>query len=138
MTIIRIISLAIFIITCLVIYHNVNSFEIKTRIGIIVIAMIVMYIITSIICQINLKEIKIQNENAINSTLDVIKMIFTPINAMIVASPIGNLLGKLKENTITIDKARRKTIILILAIVIVFIFETNYIRDFITNLLRLV
>lgn len=135
MTIIIIIALAIFVIASTTIYHNTNSFQPRQRIIAIVISMVIMYLVTSLICIIKSKGITVQNKNAINDTLNVVKMIFTPINAMIVVAPLGNLLGKIKDKAIESDKVNKRLTIIIILIIIIFIFEINYIESFITYLL---
>lgn len=94
-----------------------------------------MYAITSIICAIDVSGIDVPNEQALDDTISVIKMIFTPINAMIALASIGNTIGKVKDQEITTDKAGKRLIIILIAIVIIFIFETNYIKNFITGVL---
>lgn len=135
MTIIKIIAFIILCISCVTIYHNTNSYEPKNRIIYIIIGMVIMYGITSIMCAMKSNGIKVDNADAINDTLGVIKMIFTPINAMILLAPIGNILGKAKDETITTDSAGKRLAILLAVFVIIIIFETNYIGSFITNLL---
>jgi len=135
MIIIKIIALIIFIMSCVVIYHNTNSFEPKVRILYIVIGMIIMYIITTIICKIDTNGIEVKSEKALNETLSVIKMLFTPINTMIVFSSIGNVFGKVKDGLIETDRAGKRLLIILIAIIIIFIFETNYIKDFISGVL---
>ena len=97
MTIIKIVSFIVLVIACAVIYHNTNAYEPKKRIIYIIVGMIVMYGVTCFICGIKSGDIAVHNQEAINETLNVIKMIFTPINAMIILAPIGNIFGKAKE-----------------------------------------
>ena len=135
MTVIKIIGFIIFCISCVTIYHNTNSFEPKKRILYIIIGMVIMYGIVSMICAIKSNVIKTDNVNAINDTFDVIKMIFTPINALILLAPLGNTFGKAYDKTIEADSAGKRIIALLIIFVIIIIFETNYIGDFISNLL---
>ena len=135
MIIIKLIALIIFIISCVTIYHNTNSFEPKKRILYIVIGMAIMFGITSIICVLKSSGIKTNNTAAINDTLGVIKMIFTPINALIFLAPLGNIIGKAKDNVITTNIAGKGILILLVIFAIIIIFETSYIGSFISNLL---
>lgn len=135
MIVIRLIALIIFVISCVTIYHNTNSFGTNKRILYIVIGMLVMFGITSIICAIKSSGIKVNNQDAINDTLGVIKMIFTPINALIFLAPLGNIVGKAKDKIITTESAGKRILILLIVFVIIVIFEANYIGSFITNLL---
>ena len=134
MTIIKLIALIIFIISCITIYHNTNSFEPKKRIIYIAIGMVVMYGLTSVLCALKSNGIEINNTEA-NNTFTVIKMIFTPINAIIFLAPLGNIVGKAYDKTITTESAGKRLLVLLIIFVIIIIFETNYIGNFITNLL---
>lgn len=96
-----------------------------------------MYILTSIICMVKSRGVTVQNADAMKEILNVLKMIFTPINAIIILAPLGNLFGKVKDKVIDTEKAKKRLIILLIAFIVILIFETNYIGDFITNLLRL-
>jgi len=135
MTVIKIIALIILCVSCVTIYHNTNSFEPKKRIIYIIIGMVIMYGLTCILCALNSNGIKTNNTDAINATLSVIKMIFTPINALILLAPLGNIFGKAYEKIITTYSAGRRIAVLLIIFVIIIIFETNYIGSFITNLL---
>ena len=135
MIIIKLIALIVFIISCVTIYHNTNSFEPKKRILYIVIGMAIMFGITSIICVLKSSGIKTNNTAAINDTLGVIKMIFTPINALIFLAPLGNIIGKAKDNVITTNIAGKGILVLLVIFAIIIIFETSYIGSFISNLL---
>ncbi len=94
-----------------------------------------MYAITSIICAIDTTGIEVKSEQALKDTLSVVKWIFTPINALVALSSLGNTFGKVKDKVITTDKARKRLIIIGIVLIILFIFETSYIKSFISGLL---
>lgn len=94
-----------------------------------------MYGVTSVICAMDTKGINVTNGQALNDTVNVIKWIFTPINAMIVSASIGRTLGKAKEKEIDTDKLGKRLIIIFIAIIVVIVFEKNYIKNFITGVL---
>jgi len=98
--------------------------------------MLIMYFITSIICAVDLKGINV-NEKAIDETIGVVKMIFTPLNAMIALASIGNTFGKVKDKVLDTDKAGKRLIIILIAFIVILVFETNYIRHFINGTLSL-
>lgn len=93
-----------------------------------------MYIITSVICSLNAKGINV-NENALNDVESVIRMIFTPINSLIVLSLLGNTFGKVKDNVISTEKAGKRLIIIAVAFIVILIFESSYMGGFIRGLL---
>lgn len=135
MTLIKVISFIIFVISCVAIYHNTNSYEPKKRILYIVVGMLVMYGITSIICSIDIKGVEVQNVQALEDTLNVMKWIFTPINALVALTSLGNTFGKVKDQEITTEKAQKRLIIIAVVLILLFAFETGYIKDFITGVL---
>lgn len=135
MTVIKAIAFAIFIVACIAIYHNTNSYEPKKRILFIVVGMALMYGITSLMCTTNINGVQVKNGQALEDTVSVMKWIFTPINALIALCSIGNTLGKAKDQEITPDKAGKRLMIIGIALIIIFIFESNYIRNFITGVL---
>ena len=135
MTVIRIIAFVIFVISCVTIYHNTNSFEPIKRIIYIALGMVLMYLITTVICNIKISGITVENDEALKETVNVMKIIFIPINAMIGLSPIGNISGKLRDKVIELDKAKRRLIIILIIFILMLIFEANYIGNFITDLL---
>ncbi len=135
MTIIKIIAFVIFVISCVTIYHNTNAFEPIKRIIYILVGMAVMYVITTVICSVKTSGMIVENEAALKETVNVMKIIFIPINAMIGLSAIGNVLGKLKDKVIDIGKAKKRLIIILIVFIAILIFEANYIGNFITDLL---
>lgn len=135
MVIIKIIAVIIFAISCIAIYHNTNSFEPKARIVYILIGMILMFGMTSIICGAKSNEIKVTNQEAIDDTLGVVKMFFTPINSLIFLAPLGNVIGKVKDEIISKDSACKILIAMFVIIIILLIAEINYIGGFIAYLL---
>ena len=88
MTVITIVAIIIFAIACITIYHNTNSFEPTQRVIYIVVGMAVMYLLTTILCSIKQGVIRVDNQQAINETLNVVKMIFTPINGIIILASL--------------------------------------------------
>lgn len=94
-----------------------------------------MYILTSIICNIDAREIVVKNEMALNDTLTVMKLIFTPINSMVLLATLGNVFGKVKDRVYDTEKAGKRVVIILIIFVILLIFEKGYIGDFIRNLL---
>ena len=108
MTVIIIIALIILVISCITIYHNTNSFEPKQRCMYIVIGMLVMYLITTIICSIKSSGIKVENPKAISETLNVIKMIFTPINGMVILGTLRKSIWKSKRSGNKFRNSRKK------------------------------
>lgn len=134
MGLIKFVAFVIFAVACVTIYHNTNSFEPKQRVIFIAVGMLVMYFITSIICAIDAKGITVNSNGLVEDAMGLMKMIFTPINAMIMLSSLGNTFGKVKDKVIDTDRAGKRLVIILIAFVIVLIFETNYIGRFIEGI----
>ena len=94
-----------------------------------------MYFLTSFICYTKTIGLEVKSEEALKDTVGIMKMIFTPINAMIIVSAIGNVFGKAKDQIISTDKAGKRLIIVIVAFILILVYESNYIGRFITELL---
>lgn len=52
------------------------------------------------------KGIHIKSEEALNDTVTVMKLIFTPVNALIILSVLGNVFGKMKDGAIRRRQSR--------------------------------
>ena len=48
----------------------------------------------------------------------------------------GNLFSKVKDNTIDTKKASKRFMILLIVLILIIVFETNYIGEFITTILN--
>lgn len=135
LTVIKGVALIIFAIAVAVIYHNTNSYEPTKRIGYIIGGSIVVYVVTAIVCSLSVSGMQVKSEPALKDTLSVMKMIFTPINAMIVLATLGNVFGKLKDKAIEIDKAGKRIVIMLVVFIIVLVVESNYVGGFVHSLL---
>ncbi len=96
-----------------------------------------MYFITSIICSIQSSGLETENQEALKQTVNVIKLIFTPTNAIMFLTVLGNTFGKLKDKVIEEDKAKKRLLFILIAFVVILIFESSYIKNFITGVLRI-
>ena len=94
-----------------------------------------MYGIVCILCALKSDLIRTDNENAIKDTLNIIKMFITPINAIIILTPIGNIVGKVYDEVITTKVATRRIAIFLVIFILALLFEASYIGSFINNLL---
>jgi len=100
MTVVGLISFVIFAIACVTIYHNTNSYEPSKRIIYIIIGTVIIYVVTAMICGMDAKGVDTRSEEALNDTVTVMELIFTPVNALIILSLLGNTFGKIKDQVI--------------------------------------
>ena len=135
LTVIKGVALVIFAVAVAVIYHNTNSYEPTKRIIYIIGGTIAVYIVTTIVCVLSVSGMQVKSEPALEDTLSVMKMIFTPINAMIVLATLGNIFGKLKDKAIETDKAGKRILIMVIVLIIVLVIESNYVGGFVHDIL---
>ena len=135
LTVIKAIALIIFAVAVAVIYHNTNAYEPTKRIIYIIGGTIAVYIVTSIIFTLTVNGMNVKSEAALEDTLSVMKMMFTPINSMIVLATLGNVFGKLKDKAMETDKAGKVILIMMIILIVVLVVESNYVGGFVHSLL---
>ncbi len=105
MLLILTISIIIYVIAGVMIYHNMYNYDKFSQIKLITIGFIVTLIVTVIICFISTSGM-VANSKHISVARNTAILIFAPINAIISLPYIYNSLNKYKDKRI--DKARVK------------------------------
>ncbi len=136
MPIIFIISFIIYVIAGFMIYHNMYNFDKSKKIKTIIIGFIITLILTIIICCISSNNIDIENTQYVSIIRNTSILLFSPINSIIFIPYICNLLNKYKDNRIDEQQLKKRLIILCIILILIVIFELNYIKDFQIGLLR--
>ena len=135
MPLIFIISLVIYVIAGFVIYHNMYNFDKKEKIKMIILGFIVTLIMTTIICFISSNNINTENTQYISIIRNTSILLFSPINSIIFIPYIGNLLNKYKDNRLDEEQIKKRLIILAIILILIVIFELDYIKAFQVGLL---
>lgn len=135
MLIIFIISIIIYTIAGVMINHNLYNYDKAYKIKYIIIGFIITFIITVILCFISTNGI-IANENYITIVRNTSILLFSPINAIISLPYIGNLLNKYEDKRINEKKLKKKLLLFGIILIIIFIFEVAYIKDFELGLIK--
>lgn len=135
MELIILISVIIYIIGILVVYHNVPAFEKDKKFKFIAIGVAITIILTMIICAFTTSAIKGYQKELIDITRNTAILIFSPINLVLLIPYLGNSLSKYKEEKIKEDTLKKRFIITLIILVVIFIFELNYIKSFQIGLL---
>ena len=125
------------IITVIIVYftligwtwQSLGSVEKNKKIAYIVIGLIVLYILTLIIFQTTKNGINYQNKQIQNSIQNILVIIFTGINGIIVMPQIAKILDKINEDEIQQNELKKRIIILLIIFVICIIFECGYMKD---------
>ena len=135
MPLIFIISLVIYVIAGFVIYHNMYNFVKSEKIKMIILGFIVTLIMTTIICFISSNNINTENTQYISIIRNTSILLFSPINSIIFIPYIGNLLNKYKDNRLDEEQIKKSLIILAIILILIVIFELDYIKAFQVGLL---
>ena len=138
MPLIFIISLVIYVIAGFVIYHNMYNFDKSEKIKMIILGFIVTLIMTTIICFISSNNINTENTQYISIIRNTSILLFSPINSIIFIPYIGNLLNKYKDNRLDEEQIKKRLIILAIILILIVIFELDYIKAFQVGLLCIV
>lgn len=130
------ISIVIYVIAGIMIYHNAYNLEQNKKIILIICGFIINFIITVIIANMGMSGINTYN---LNYSL-IIKitpiLIFAPINAIISTPYIANILNKYKVKRLNSSQLKTRIIILIIILILIAIFEISYIKEFEIGILQ--
>ena len=66
---------------------------------------------------------------------NIIVLVFTGLNGILILPYLGRLLDKINEDELTKKQFKKRIAILVVAIIVVFIFESNYLRGTQTGIL---
>ena len=125
------------IITTIIIYflliawtwQSLGTIEKNKKIMYTVIGLITIYIITLIIFQITKNGINYQNAQIQGNIRNVIVLIFTGINGIIIMPQVGRILEKINDNQMKQNELKKKILILIAIFIICIIFEIGYMKN---------
>ncbi len=129
MLLISIISIIIYIVAGVMIYYNLYNYDKSSKIKLMIIGFIITFIATVIICFISANGIS-ASANYVSIARNTSILIFAPINAIISLPYICNVLNKYKDRRINETQLKRKILIFSIILILIFIFEMAYIKDF--------
>lgn len=131
-----IISIIIYTIGIVIIYHNTYNLEKIEKIKFTLISAIIIFIITIIICNISTKNIQVENEEYLKITKTTAILILSPINLIILVPYLAAGINKHKEKKLSPQILTKRIIITIILTILIAIFEIGYIENFQIGLLQ--
>lgn len=135
MLLIYLISIIIYIVAGVMVYHNLYNYDKPRKIKLMVIGFIVTFIVTVMICVISASGIN-ANKNYISIARNTSMLVFAPINSIIALPYICNVLNKYKDKRINEQQLKMKILIFSIVLIFVLIFEISYIKDFEMGLIK--
>ena len=138
MTIIYLVVIGILIVLFFWTKNNIKSIEdTNFAIKMVIIVTIGVLIATLIIFGISKIGINYPNKQIYNEVKKVALMLFIPVNSLICLPQITKIFGDMEDKEVSAIKIKRKIIFLGILIIITFIFEINYLKDFQNGIIEL-
>lgn len=129
MTLIILMTIAIYILLFVWTWHSLGFMEKPKKVGIILVETLVMYVITLIVFQIAKGGITYEKIEIQKSVQNVLVSIFSAINGMIVMPQIGKILDKINEDEMKKEEVKKKVVILLMVFILCLVFEAGYMKD---------
>ena len=129
MVFIIVIAISVYFVLTAWTWQSLGFIEKSKKITFIIIGIIIMYLITQIIFQVSKGGITYGNEEMQSTVRNILVIIFTGINGIIVMPQIAKLLDKVNEEQIEKEQLTKRIGILFIVFVICLIFESGYMKD---------
>ncbi|MBR3254725.1 MAG: hypothetical protein IKF97_00635 [Clostridia bacterium] len=121
--------IAIFLILISWTWHNLGNIDKTKKVITIIASLIIMYVITLIIFNISKINVDYKSEEEMIAVRNVLVLLFTFINGLIVMPSFGKIINRVKEKEITKEQASKKFLITLAIFIIVLFFECGYLKD---------
>ena len=137
MAIIILVSIIIFVILITWCWHNLGKIEKGKKIVYIILGLILIYVITSIVFGISKNNIEYPNVDIKNTIANMLILIFTGLNGLIVMPYIARQIDRINEKEINKQNFTKKIIIFAIIFLICLIFECGYLADTQKGIIRI-
>lgn len=128
MPVIIIIILAIFCVLIIGTWHYLGNIDKTKKIVFIVIGIFVSYLITMLLFSISKSGITYPSNEIEQMVQNMIVIVFTGLNGILMLPYLGRLWDKMSEEEITKQQFQKRICILLIIAIIVFILESNYLN----------
>ena len=120
--------IAMFLILISWTWHNMGEIQKKNKIITIIISLIIVYFITLIVFNISKNGIRYESEESMNSVRNIIVLVFTIINGLIIIPPFTKAFGRINNKEINKEQAKKHFIFLIVVFSVIIFMECNYLK----------
>lgn len=110
-------------------WHNLGNIDNSKKVMIIIISLIILFIITFIMFNISKQDISYNSEQEMQDVRNVLVILFTLINALIIMPIISKTISKMREKEITEEQLKKRFIVILVVFVIILIFECGYMKN---------
>ena len=137
MPVIIIITLAIFCVLIIGTWHYLGNIDKTKKIVFIVIGSFVSYLITMLLFSISKSGITYPSDEIEQMVQNMIVIVFTGLNGILMLPYLGRLWDKMSEEEITKQQFQKRICILLIIAIIVFILESNYLNGVQSGILEI-
>ena len=137
MPVIIIIMLAIFCVLIIGTWHYLGNIEKTRKIVFIIIGIFASYLITMLLFSISKSGITYPSDEIEQMVQNMIVIVFTGLNGILMLPYLGRLWDKMSEEEITKQQFQKRICILLIIAIIVFILESNYLNGVQSGILEI-
>ena len=128
MPVIIIIMLAIFCVLIIGTWHYLGNIDKTKKIVFIILGIFISYLITMLLFSISKSGITYPSDEIEQMVQNMIVIVFTGLNGILMLPYLGRLWDKMSEEEITKQQFQKRVCILLIIAIIVFILESNYLN----------
>lgn len=129
--------IAIFLILVSWTWHNLGSIDKTKKVITIVVSLIVMLIITFVVFNISKSNVDYKTEEEIAPVRNVLVILFTFINGLIIMPSFAKTIGKMNDKEITKEQASKRFIIALVVFIVILFIECGYLKDIQNGILNI-
>ena len=129
--------IAIFLILISWTWHNLGNIDKTKKILTIVISLILIFIVTFIVFNISKEGVQYESQQQMGDVQNVLVVLFTFINGLLIIPAIAKTLNKIFENEIDKNKAQQRFITIFVIFIIIMIFECGYMKNIQQDILKI-
>ena len=137
MPVIIIIMLAIFCVLIIGTWHYLGNIDKTRKIVFIIIGIFASYLITMLLFSISKSGITYPSDEIEQMVQNMIVIVFTGLNGILMLPYLGRLWDKMSEEEITKQQFQKRICILLIIAIIVFILESNYLNGVQSGILEI-
>lgn len=136
MALIIIVSIILYAVASVTIYHGLYHYEKKQKIVITLAGCILLLVVTIIACFISSSNLPVENKEYVAIARNTSILLLAPIYCLIILPVLAKTLNRYKAREIQDKQMRRRMLILLGLTIIIFILGISYARGFQLGLLN--
>ncbi len=129
MPIIVITIIMMYIILIIWCNHNLENMETYKKIIFIATGILVIYVLTNITFNISKNGIGYPNNNMVGNIKNILVWVFTGVNAIFILPYLSTKLKAVYQEELKVEQFIKKTVILIIVLVVLLTLECGYMKD---------